>query len=77
MTLGNPYNKTELEKIKLKNSFCLVDKNETPERFKKSILLMMSTKQAQEIKDFLTKQIEQYPDDNVGLGLLVHTGDCA
>ena len=77
MTLGNPYNQSELNKIRQNDNICLVDKHENPDRYKKSMLLMMDTKQAKEIRDFLTSQIKQYSDDRVGVGLLIHTGKCA
>lgn len=73
MILGNAYDEEEINKIKSENAFCIVDKNDK-NRYLKSIILTMDTKQAKIIRDYLIKQIEEDSRDNIGIGIIINTG---
>ncbi len=77
MTIENPENFNGLEQFNQDYIYCAVDKNTDPNKFKKSIMILMNTKQAREIRDYLDSQIRECPDDNCGTGIIIHTGLCA
>ncbi len=68
--------KCNLEKydIDLQNCFIIVDKDKNPDLYLKSIMLYLNTQQAIEIIDYLSKQVEKHPENNIAVGLLLHTG---
>ena len=77
MILANAYSESETSKIKQTDTFCIVDKDENPDKYLKSIMLLMNTKQAKQIRDNLIKQIDEYSDNRVGVGIIIHTGLCS
>ena len=72
MILGNAYDEDEINRIKKENSFCVVNKED--KRYKRSILLALDTKQAKIIRDYLIKQIDEDSRNDVGIGIIIHTG---
>jgi RNA polymerase subunit RPABC4/transcription elongation factor Spt4 len=59
--------------IKNEDMFIVTDKDNS-ELYKKSIMLFLNTQQAIEIRDYLNSQIDEHPEKDVAVGLLIHTG---